>query len=135
MSIVLYGMISANGIRVLTKSNINFSSMKNIVIIAVMLVLGLGGAFIGANGVGLSGMSLAVIVGIILNAILPNDKNEEPIPATLDKLFKNYKEEIVYKPEIVLEEEVKEIIPEIIPEVKVEEPKKKRTYTKKKKEE
>ena len=52
--------------------------MRNIIIIATMLVIGLGGAVISFSGgdVNLTGMSLAAIVGVLLNAILPKEEVE-----------------------------------------------------------
>jgi xanthine/uracil permease len=92
MSVVLYGLISANGVRVMVNSKIDFSSMRNLIIVATMLVLGLGGAFISISGsTGFGGMSLSVIVGVILNLILPHDKEKDNEPESLEKLFKDYK--------------------------------------------
>jgi uracil permease len=83
MSVVLYGLISANGVYVLINSKTNMKSMRNLIIVATMLVVGLGGAFLSFSGsVGFGGMSLAVITGIILNLLLPEGKDsyitEEP---------------------------------------------------------
>ena len=59
----------------------DFEVSKNVIVASSMLVLGLGGAAIsivsGDVSVTISGMSLASIVGIILNLIIPNERNEE----------------------------------------------------------
>lgn len=68
MTIVLYGLIAANGVRVLIKSKTDLGNMKNLIIVSTMLVIGLGGAVLDITAQSaLSGMSLAVIVGILLN--------------------------------------------------------------------
>jgi len=80
ITIVLYGLIAGNGVKVLVKEKVNFSNMKNLVIAGAMLVIGLGGATIEVtSSTELSGMSLAALVGIILNLILnpQKDKVEE----------------------------------------------------------
>lgn len=71
MTIILYGLIAANGVKVLIQDRTDLGQMKNLVIVSTMLVVGLGGASIqlGAN-IAISGMSLAAIFGIILNGVL-----------------------------------------------------------------
>ncbi len=71
MTIILYGLIAANGVKVLIQDRTDLGKMKNLVIVSTMLVVGLGGASIqlGAN-IAISGMSLAAIFGIILNGVL-----------------------------------------------------------------
>ena len=72
ISLLLYGFIAVNGLKVLIQNQIDFGKNKNIIVASSMLVLGLGGAVInfktgGSMVVPLSGMSLAAIVGILLN--------------------------------------------------------------------
>jgi len=78
MSILLYGFIASNGLKVIVKNNIDFGETRNVVIASAMLVLGLGGAAVtfGTNNlvITLSGMSLAAIVGIVLNLFLPREE-------------------------------------------------------------
>lgn len=80
VSLLLYGFIAVNGLKVLIKNQIDFEKSKNIVVASTMLVLGLGGAAIsivsGDLSITISGMSLAAIIGIILNLILPDEKEE-----------------------------------------------------------
>ena len=77
VSLILYGMISAVGIRNMVEAAIDFTSMRNIIIAALILVIAIGVKY-GANdsiaigSVNLSGLALAAIVGILLNAILPH---------------------------------------------------------------
>ena len=79
ISLLLYGFISVNGLKVLIQNQINFEDMRNVIIASTMLVLGLGGAVIsitkGDVNISISGMSLAAISGILLNLILPKTKN------------------------------------------------------------
>ena len=81
VSLLLYGFIAVNGLKVLIKNQVNFEHSKNVVVASSMLVLGLGGAAIsiisGDVSITISGMSLASIVGIILNLIIPNDNDVE----------------------------------------------------------
>ena len=71
MTIILYGLIAANGVKVLIKDKTDLSKMKNLIIVSTMLVIGLGGAFINITpSTTLKEMSLAAIVGIVLNQIL-----------------------------------------------------------------
>ena len=74
MSIILFGLIAANGVHVIRKANVNLGSMRTIIIVAVMLVLGLGGAAITIGAATIGGMSLAVIAGILLNTFLPEEE-------------------------------------------------------------
>ena len=80
VSLLLYGFIAVNGLKVLIKNKVDFELPKNVVVASSMLVLGLGGAAIsiisGDLSVTISGMSLASIVGIILNIIIPNGNKE-----------------------------------------------------------
>jgi len=74
VSLLLYGFIAVNGLKVLIKNQVNFEDPKNVVVASTMLVLGLGGAAIsiisGDLSVTISGMSLAAIIGIVLNLVL-----------------------------------------------------------------
>ena len=84
VSLLLYGFIAVNGLKVLVQNQIDFSKNKNVIVASAMLVLGLGGAAIsivsGDLAVTISGMSLAAIIGIILNLCLPEEKeNKEEI--------------------------------------------------------
>ena len=71
MSILLYGVIASNGLKVLIKERVDFSQMRNLIIASAMLVLGLGGAILKLGPVTLSGTALSAMTGIILNLILP----------------------------------------------------------------
>lgn len=72
ISIVLYGMISAVGVRILINSRLNFGNSRNLLVAAIILVLGIGCDSIPVYGVvTVSGLALAAVVGIVLAFILP----------------------------------------------------------------
>lgn len=81
VSLLLYGFIAVNGLKVLIQNQVDFNKTKNVIVASAMLVLGLGGATIaitsGDLSVSISGMSLAAIVGIILNLCLPEEKTKD----------------------------------------------------------
>ncbi len=80
VSMILYGFISINGLKVLIENKVNYNNLKNVIITSTMLILGLGGAIVTISGgdlsVSLTGMSLAAIVGIVMNLILNPAKDE-----------------------------------------------------------
>lgn len=75
VSILLFGIIAASGLRMLVESEVDFASNRNLVIASVILVIGIGNLVFNLNGVGINleieGMALAALAGIILNLILP----------------------------------------------------------------
>ena len=75
ISFVLYGMISAIGVRNVVENKVDFSKSRNLIVAAVILVCGLGlgsvSFAIGNVSISLSALAVASIVGIILNAIFP----------------------------------------------------------------
>ena len=80
VSLLLYGFISVNGLKVLTENKIDFNNIRNVIIASTMLILGLGGAVISFSSSNLSfsitGMSLAALIGILLNLVLPEQVEE-----------------------------------------------------------
>ena len=76
MSILLYGVIASNGLKVLIKERVDFSQMRNLIIASAMLVLGLGGAILKLGPVTLSGTALSAMTGIVLNLILPYENKD-----------------------------------------------------------
>ena len=116
VSLLLYGFIAVNGLKVLIKNQIDFENSKNIVVASSMLVIGLGGAAIsivsGNLSITISGMSLASIIGIILNLIIRTDTldtkesikiKRERISTEYNELKKEIKEEVLLE----LKEEIK----------------------------
>ncbi len=95
VSLLLYGFIAVNGLKVLIQNQVDFGKTKNVIVASAMLVLGLGGAAIsivsGDLAVTISGMSLAAIIGILINLLLPAEKEE--ITENVDKSAKEEKVE------------------------------------------
>ena len=79
ISLLLYGFIAINGLKVLIEKRIDFGKSRNVIIAASMLVLGLGGAILNIGTVSVSGMSLAAVVGILLNLFLPHEENDDEL--------------------------------------------------------
>ena len=80
IAMVLFGLIASNGVKVLIKEKVNLGNMRNLIIVATMLVIGIGGASFSINeAVSLQGMSLAAVVGVILNQILPKTDESETV--------------------------------------------------------
>jgi uracil permease len=80
VSLVLYGMISAVGVRNVVENQVDFTKSRNVLIAALILVLSIGikyssaGAItfaLGSVTISLSGLAVGAIVGIVLNAVLP----------------------------------------------------------------
>ena len=78
VSIVLYGMISATGVRTIVENQVDFKNMRNILVAALILVAGLGfnAAPVVIGPVSLGGLAMAALVGVIVNAILPGKDYE-----------------------------------------------------------
>lgn len=80
VSLILYGMISAVGVRNVVENKVNFSNSRNVIIAALILVLAIGINYsVGSINIGivsLSGLAVASLVGIALNAILPGKDYE-----------------------------------------------------------
>ena len=76
ISIVLFGMIAAIGVRTMVENNVDLKDSRNLFIASVILVVGIGGAMITLWGKAqLGGMGLAAILGIILNQVLPKSQS------------------------------------------------------------
>jgi uracil permease len=69
--ILLFGSIAVVGLNTLVKSGEDLTAPRNLTIIALILVFGIGGMHIGGDEFSLQGVSLCAILGIILNAVLP----------------------------------------------------------------
>lgn len=71
MSIILYGVIASNGLKVMIDEQLDFTKARNLIIASSMLVIGLGGAVLDVGPLIISGTALSAMVGIVLNFILP----------------------------------------------------------------
>ena len=79
VSLVLYGMISAVGVRNIVENQVDFTNTRNVIIAALILVLAIGITYTGSITIGivsLSGLAVASITGIVLNAVLPGKDYE-----------------------------------------------------------
>ncbi len=93
VSMILYGMISAIGVRNVVENKVDFTNSRNVIIAAIIMVLAIGIAFSEAGAIvipageatiRLSGLAVASLVGIILNAILPGKDYEFGVDAQGD---------------------------------------------------
>ena len=81
VSMILYGMISAVGVRNVVENRVDFTNTRNVIIAALILVLALGisnstAGAVHIGSVSLSGLAVASLVGILVNAILPGKDYE-----------------------------------------------------------
>lgn len=74
VTIILFGMIAAAGIRTLVENKVDFSDSRNLIIASVILTLGVGGIKIGSGNFVFEGVGPATLAGIILNLVLPKIK-------------------------------------------------------------
>jgi uracil permease len=85
VSILLFGMIASVGIRTLSEAKIDFAHSRNLIVVSLILVLGLGGAKVpvtlGDIHQELHGMALAALVGILANLLLPDSLDQEELEA------------------------------------------------------
>ena len=89
VSFILYGMISAIGVRNVVENQVDFTNSRNLIIAAVILVCGLGfsGGLtfqVGSASITLTSLAIAAIAGIVLNAILPGNDFEFGATANSD---------------------------------------------------
>ena len=86
VSLILYGMISAIGVRNVVESKVDFTKSRNVIIAGLILVLAVGIKYglpgesivlsLGSFTVAMSGLATAALVGIITNALLPGNEYE-----------------------------------------------------------
>lgn len=78
---LLFGSIAVVGLNTLIRHQVDLSVARNLIIVAVTLVLGIGGLVLGSGAVGLQGIALASVAAIVLNLVLPGFaswRQEEP---------------------------------------------------------
>lgn len=78
ISFMLYGMISAIGVRNVVENHVDFTKSRNLIIAAVIMVCALGFSSgltfnVGGTDITLTGLAIAAIAGILLNALLPGN--------------------------------------------------------------
>ncbi|MGB0258303.1 MAG: uracil-xanthine permease family protein [Coraliomargarita sp.] len=81
VSFILFGMIASVGIRTISNAQLNFNRSRNLIIVALILVCGLGGVKLPIGNVTIEGIGLAALVGmlsnLLLHIILPDDPNND----------------------------------------------------------
>jgi uracil permease len=77
ISFLLFGMIAANGLRILVDNKVDFEKKRNLVIASVILVIGIGGTYLKIGSFQLTSIALATVFGILLNLILPEKAASE----------------------------------------------------------
>ncbi len=87
VSLLLFGLIASNGLRMLVSNRVDFSEARNLMIVSAVLVVGVGmetaGIKIPVAGYELPGMATSALLGIFLNLILPRPKKEtDPVEAS-----------------------------------------------------
>ncbi|SEI75834.1 uracil permease [Allopseudospirillum japonicum] len=75
--ILLFGSIAAVGLNTLIKAKVDLAQQRNLVIVATVLVFGIGGLTLGQGELSLQGISLCGIVAIVLNLVLPHTSDDE----------------------------------------------------------
>nr|MCR5046696.1 uracil permease [Treponema sp.] len=78
---LLYGLIASSGLRTLVDAGVDYQQKRNLTISSVIMVIGIGGGvlkfMIGDFKFSLGGVALATVVGILLNLIIPQNKEDE----------------------------------------------------------
>lgn len=72
--LLLFGTIAAVGINTLVKNKVDLGNTRNLIIVSLILILGIGGAEMTFGSITIGGIGLAALVGVILNLIIPRSK-------------------------------------------------------------
>ncbi|WP_089737762.1 solute carrier family 23 protein [Gracilibacillus ureilyticus] len=80
ISILLFGIIASSGLRMLIDNQIDLGDKRNLIISSVILVIGIGGAYVdipikNAENLQIEGMALAALIGLVLNLVLPGKES------------------------------------------------------------
>ena len=85
VSLLLYGVIGASGIRVLIESKVDYNKAQNLILTSVILIIGVSGAKVHIGAAELKGMALATLVGVglslifkVINVLRPEEVILEP---------------------------------------------------------
>jgi uracil permease len=84
VSLLLYGVIGASGIRVLIESKVDYNKAQNLILTSVILIIGVSGATVHIGAAELKGMALATIIGILLSLIFKAISLIRPEEVVLD---------------------------------------------------
>ena len=74
--LLLFGTIAAVGVNSLVKNRVDLGNTRNLVIVSIILILGIGGAEFSVGTFNFGGIGLSAVVGVFLNLILPKSKTE-----------------------------------------------------------
>lgn len=77
ISFLLFGVIASSGLRVMIEDQIDFNKKRNLMISSVILVIGIGNAYLKLGQYQFSGLAVAAVLGIVLNLILPQEAASE----------------------------------------------------------
>lgn len=77
ISFLLFGVIASSGLRVIIEDQIDFNKKRNLMISSVILVIGIGNAYLKLGQYQFSGLAVAAVLGIVLNLILPDEAASE----------------------------------------------------------
>ena len=94
ISFLLFGTIASNGLKILVDNKIDFGEKRNMLIASVILVIGIGGAYLQLGNFQLTSVALSTIIGMILNWILPKQSASEK---ALEEKNKEKKEGKIYQ--------------------------------------
>ena len=85
ISFLLFGTIASNGLKILVDDQIDFGEKRNMLIASVILVIGIGGAYLQLGNFQLTSVALSTIIGMILNWVLPKQAASEKALAKKNK--------------------------------------------------
>lgn len=77
ISFLLFGVIASSGLRVMIEDQIDFNKKRNLMISSVILVIGIGNAYLKLGQYQFSGLAVAAVLGIVVNLILPDEAASE----------------------------------------------------------
>src|SRR5690554_4389447 len=75
--LLLFGMIAATGINNMIHNKTDMSNTRNLIIVSLILIIGIGGAVLTIGNISMTGISLSALLGVILNLIIPQTKNND----------------------------------------------------------
>ncbi len=75
--LLLFGTIATVGIQNLIQHKVDLNSTRNIIIISITLTMGIGGAVLSSDSFSISGIGLSAVIGVVLNLLLPKEKQVE----------------------------------------------------------
>ena len=77
ISFLLFGVIASSGLRVMIEDQTDFNEKRNLMISSVILVIGIGNAYLQLGQYEFSGLAVAAVLGIVLNLVLPQKAASE----------------------------------------------------------